>query len=99
MSKRDYYEILGVSKDAGKADIKKAYRRIAMKFHPDRNPDDPEADHKFKEASEAYEVLQDEDKRAAYDRYGHAAFEQGGGGGGGLVPVVALICATCWRSI
>ena len=84
MSKRDYYEILGVSKDAGKADIKKAYRRIAMKFHPDRNPDDPEADHKFKEASEAYEVLQDEDKRAAYDRYGHAAFEQGGGGGGGF---------------
>lgn len=83
MAKRDYYEVLGVKRDADEAEIKKAYRRIAMKFHPDRNPDDKDAEEKFKEASEAYEILSDEQKRAAYDRMGHAAFEQGGGAGPG----------------
>ncbi|WP_439107839.1 molecular chaperone DnaJ [Congregibacter sp.] len=85
MSKRDYYEVLGVSRSDDEKDIKKAYRRVAMKFHPDRNPDDPKADEKFKEASEAYEVLSDSQKRAAYDQYGHAGLEgqMGGGFGGG----------------
>ncbi|MCK9563949.1 MAG: molecular chaperone DnaJ [Bacteroidales bacterium] len=83
MAKRDYYDILGVSRDASEADIKKAYRRVAMKHHPDRNPDDAEAEEKFKEASEAYEVLSDADKRAAYDRYGHDAVSGAGGGFGG----------------
>ncbi|GAA5317888.1 MAG: molecular chaperone DnaJ [Candidatus Pelagadaptatus aseana] len=84
MSKRDYYEILGVAKDVSEKDLKKAYRRVAMKFHPDRNPDDKEAEEKFKEASEAYEVLSDSQKRAAYDQFGHAGVEgQGGMGGGG----------------
>ena len=83
MSKRDYYEILGVSRDTDSKDIKKAYRRIAMKNHPDRNPDDPKAEDIFKEATEAYEVLSDEDKRAAYDRFGHEGVNTGAGGGGG----------------
>ena len=78
MAKKDYYEILGVSKDATDDEIKKAYRKLALKYHPDRNPDDPSAEEKFKELGEAYEVLSDADKRAAYDRFGHAAFEQGG---------------------
>ena len=82
MAKRDYYEVLGVKRDAEEAEIKKAYRRIAMKFHPDRNSDDKDAEEKFKEASEAYEILSDEQKRAAYDRMGHAAFDNGGMGGG-----------------
>ena len=82
MSKRDYYEVLGVSKGADEKDIKKAYRREAMKHHPDRNPDDPEADTKFKEATEAYEVLMDGRKRAAYDQYGHAGVDPSMGGGG-----------------
>src|SRR5690606_2732154 len=86
MAKRDYYEILGVSKDVSAADLKKAYRRVAMKYHPDRNPDDPAAEEKFKEANEAYEVLSDEQKRAAYDQYGHAGVDSqagmGGAGGG-----------------
>ncbi len=83
MAKRDYYEILGVSRDASGEEIKKAYRKLALKYHPDRNPDDPEAEQNFKEISEAYEVLKDDQQRAAYDRYGHAAFEQGGGPGAG----------------
>ena len=81
-SKRDYYEILGVSKNADEKDIKKAYRREAMKHHPDRNPDDPDAEGKFKEASEAYEVLTDARQRAAYDQYGHAGVDPSMGGGG-----------------
>ncbi len=83
MSKRDYYEILGVSKDVSEKELKKAYRRVAMKYHPDRNPGDKEAEDKFKEASEAYEVLADAQKRAAYDQYGHAGVEGAGGMGGG----------------
>lgn len=84
MAKRDYYEVLGVSRDATEADVKKAYRRLAMKHHPDRNPDKPEAEGHFKEAKEAYEVLSDQQKRAAYDRFGHAGLQgsQGTGGGG-----------------
>src|SRR6478735_4055441 len=81
-SKRDYYEVLGVAKNADEAEIKKAYRRIAMKFHPDRNPDDPKAEEKFKEASEAYEVLSDAEKRKAYDQFGHAGVNSQFGGGG-----------------
>lgn len=86
-TKADYYELLGVERGASGEQIKKAYRRMAVKYHPDKNPDDPEAEDRFKEISEAYEVLADEEKRAAYDRYGHAAFSQGGGvgrGGGGF---------------
>ena len=79
MSKRDYYEVLGVTKTASKDEIKSAYRKIAMKYHPDRNPDNKEAEDKFKEAAEAYEVLSDDDKRAKYDRYGHQAFGPGAG--------------------
>lgn len=82
MSKRDYYDVLGVSKGDDEKEIKKAYRRVAMKFHPDRNPDDPDADAKFKEATEAYEVLMDGEKRAAYDQYGHAGVDPSMGGGG-----------------
>ncbi len=82
MSKRDYYEILGVERDASEKDIKKAYRRVAMKYHPDRNPDDKDAEDKFKEASEAYEVLSDSQTRAAYDQYGHDAVSGNAGAGG-----------------
>lgn len=82
MAKRDYYEVLGVSRDAEEREIKKAYKRLAMKFHPDRNQE-KDAEEKFKEVKEAYEILTDAQKRAAYDQYGHAAFEQGGMGGGG----------------
>ncbi len=81
-SKRDYYEVLGVSKDADDATLKKAYRQVAKKYHPDMNPGDAEAEKKFKEASEAYAVLSDPDKRRQYDQFGHAAFEGGAGGGG-----------------
>ncbi|MGF1770468.1 molecular chaperone DnaJ [Enterovibrio makurazakiensis] len=83
MSKRDFYEVLGVSRDASERDIKKAYKRLAMKYHPDKNPGDESATDKFKEVKLAYEILTDAQKRAAYDQYGHAAFEQGGMGGGG----------------
>ena len=83
MSKRDLYEVLSVARDASERDIKKAYKRLAMKFHPDRNQGDAESAEKFKEVKYAYEILTDDQKRAAYDQYGHAAFEQGGMGGGG----------------
>ncbi|MCK6601168.1 MAG: molecular chaperone DnaJ [Bacteroidetes bacterium] len=82
MSKRDYYEVLGVSKSASAEELKKAYRKLAMQFHPDRNPGDKQAEEKFKEAAEAYEVLSDADKRAKYDRFGHQAFQPGQGGFG-----------------
>ncbi len=81
MAKKDYYEVLGVNRDASDEEIKKAYRKLAMKHHPDRNPDNPKSEEHFKEAKEAYEALSDEQKRAAYDQYGHAAFEGGGAGG------------------
>jgi molecular chaperone DnaJ len=84
MAKHDYYELLGVERNASPDDLKKAYRKLAMQFHPDRNPGDSKAEHNFKEVSEAYEVLRDEQKRAAYDLHGHAAFENGGGRGGGF---------------
>jgi molecular chaperone DnaJ len=83
MAKQDFYELLGVSKSAGPDDLKKAYRKLAMQCHPDRNPGDKAAEQKFKAVSEAYDVLKDEQKRAAYDRYGHAAFENGRGAGPG----------------
>ena len=82
-TKRDYYEVLGIDKNADAATIKKAYRALAKKYHPDANPGDAEAEKKFKEASEAYSVLSDDEKRANYDRFGHAAFEGGAGAGSG----------------
>lgn len=84
MSQTDYYELLGASRDADAGELKKAFRKLAMKYHPDKNPGDSAAEAKFKEINQAYEVLKDPEKRAAYDRYGHAAFEQGGAGGGGF---------------
>src|ERR1043165_7894832 len=82
MAKRDYYEILGVTRTATDAEMKASYRKLAMKWHPDRNPGDKDCEHHFKEINEAYDILKDEQKRAAYDRFGHAAFENGGMGGG-----------------
>ena len=82
--KRDYYEVLGVSKTASDSELKSAYRKLAKKYHPDVNPGDKEAEAKFKEATEAYGVLSDAEKRRQYDQFGHAAFEQGGGGAGGF---------------
>src|SRR3981189_2132747 len=105
MAKQDYYKLLDVARGATEADIKKAYRRLAMKFHPDRNPEDPESEHKFKEAKEAYEVLCDAQKRAVYDQFGHAGLEGGRGGGfrpgGAFGPryFAAPICAMNWSSI
>ena len=84
MAKRDYYEVLGVTRTATEAEMKSAYRKLAMKWHPDRNPGDKDCEHQFKEINEAYDVLKDGQKRAAYDRFGHAAFEQGGGQGPGF---------------
>lgn len=83
MAKRDYYEVLGVEKNASTQEIKKAYRKLALKYHPDKNPDDKEAEDKFKEAAEAYEVLSNEEKKAKYDRFGHAGMGGGGGFGSG----------------
>jgi molecular chaperone DnaJ len=82
--KRDYYEVLSVSRTATEEEVKRSYRKLAVKYHPDKNPDDPHAEEKFKELGEAYDVLMDADKRAAYDRFGHAAFSQGTGRGGGF---------------
>src|ERR1043166_2449775 len=82
MAKQDYYTTLGVAKDANAEDLKRAYRKLAMDYHPDRNPGDTASEAKFKELNEAYDILKDDQKRAAYDRFGHAAFEQGNGGGG-----------------
>ena len=83
MAKPDYYEVLGVDRSAQSGELKRSFRKLAMKYHPDRNPNDAEAEKKFKEVSEAYEVLQDDEKRAAYDQYGHAAFEGNSAGPGG----------------
>lgn len=83
MAKRDYYEVLGVERGSSDAELKKAYRRLAMKHHPDRNPGDKASEDMFKEANEAYEVLSDSSKRAAYDQYGHAGVDPSMGGGGG----------------
>src|ERR1700719_2035915 len=82
--KRDYYEVLEVDRSVSEEEIKRAYRKLAVKVHPDKNPDDPHAEEKFKELGEAYDVLMDADKRAAYDRFGHAAFAQGTGFRGGF---------------
>src|SRR5438105_3873320 len=84
MAKRDYYEILGVERNAGDEEIKKAYRKLAVKFHPDKNPGDKAAEEQFKELGEAYEVLNDSQKRSAYDQYGHAAFDKRAGFGRGF---------------
>jgi molecular chaperone DnaJ len=86
MAKRDYYDVLGVSKSADNKEIKKAYRKIAIKFHPDKNPDDKQAEENFKEAAEAYEVLSNSEKRQRYDQFGHAGMRgaAGGGFGGGM---------------
>src|SRR5580698_2618746 len=81
MAKQDFYEMLGVARDASGDDIKKAFRKLAMQCHPDRHPGDKAAEQRFKDINEAHDVLKDEQKRAAYDRFGHAAFEQGGGRG------------------
>ena len=80
MSQRDYYEVLGVSRTASDAELKKAFKKLAMKYHPDRNPDDPSANEKFKEAAEAYEILSDAEKKSAYDQFGHAGVQGMGGG-------------------
>ncbi len=92
--KRDYYEVLGVDKNADEAAIKKAYRVLAKKYHPDMNPGDKEAEKKFKEASEAYAVLSDPEKKRQYDQFGHAAFEGGAGGFGLLLGASAVLILT-----
>src|ERR1700720_2160031 len=102
MSKRDYYQVLGVSRTCTEVELKAAFRKLAMQHHPDRNPGDKDCEHKFKELNEAYEVLKDGDKRAAYDRFGHAAFEHGAAGAGEVRSGSAArrgqkpkTCATC----
>src|SRR5438309_4551846 len=82
MAKRDYYEVLGINKNSSEQEIKKAYRQLALKYHPDRNPDNKEAEEKFKEASSAYQVLSDQQKRQQYDQFGHAGMGGGAGGPG-----------------
>ena len=84
MAKRDYYEVLGVSRNASTEELKKAYRKVAMKYHPDRNQGDKQAENKFKEASEAFEILGDQEKRSRYDQFGHAAEGMGSSGMGGF---------------
>ena len=84
MSKKDYYDILGISRSASSQEVKKAYLKLAKKYHPDKNSDDSDAEKKFKELSEAYDVLKDGQKKAAYDRFGHGAFEDGAPGAGGF---------------
>ncbi|MBC7487038.1 MAG: DnaJ domain-containing protein, partial [Cytophagaceae bacterium] len=84
MAKRDYYDILGVPKGSSAEDVKKAYRKLAIKYHPDKNPDDPSAEEKFKEAAEAYEILSSPEKRQRYDQYGHQGNQGGYGGGGSM---------------
>src|SRR6266436_6605949 len=87
-SKRDYYEVLGVNRDADEQALKGAYRKLALQFHPDRNPDNKDAEDRFKEAAEAYSVLSDSQKRAAYDRFGHQGLQGAASGGGGFDPSV-----------
>ena len=82
MAKKDYYEVLGLSRQASNEELKKSFKKLAMKYHPDRNPDNPKAEDSFKEAKEAYEVLSDSNKRSAYDQFGHAGVDQSVGGGG-----------------
>src|SRR5512142_1174065 len=84
MAKRDYYEVLGIQRNATEAEIKKAFKKMAMKFHPDRNPDDKSAEDKFKEAKEAYDILSEPQKRAAYDQFGHAGVDTSAAGGAGF---------------
>jgi molecular chaperone DnaJ len=100
MAKRDYYEILGVAKNAPQDEIKSSYRKLAMKYHPDRNPGDKSAEEKFKEVKEAYEMLSDEKKRAAYDQFGHAAAESGfnGFGGGGQAGFSSEVFSDLWHA-
>ena len=95
MAKQDYYEVLGVSKNASSSEIKKAYRKMAIKYHPDKNPDDKSAEEKFKTAAEAYEVLSDANKKARYDQYGHQAFEGTGGFGGGGMGTITRCMSNC----
>src|SRR5437016_14591732 len=99
MAKRDYYEVLGVNRDADEEAIKKAYRRLAMKHHPDRNPDNPKAEELFKEAKEAYETLTDTNKRAAYDRYGQAGVDPRAGMAGGGAAGFAGVAHACGASV
>src|SRR5262244_2735721 len=99
MAKRCFYDVLGVERTAEESELKSAFRKLAMKWHPDRNPGDKSSEVRFKEINEAYEILKDADKRAAYDRFGHAAFEHAGPGAGGFgdVASAAPICATTWK--
>ena len=91
MTKRDYYEVLGVARTGSEEEIKKAYRKLALKYHPDKNPGNKEAEEKFREATEAYEILKDSQKRSQYDQFGHAAFSGPSGGGGGMSANIATM--------